>query len=66
MKREDIDLSGAFNDGFEPPWFWRIIWDRLIEKIRNYIDLPAGDRHWVRAVDLGIARKTKAREPMSE
>jgi hypothetical protein len=51
MKREDIDLSGAFNDGFEPPSFWRIIWDWLREKIKNCIGLPADDRHRVRTVD---------------
>ena len=56
MKREDIDLSGAFNDGFEPPSFWRIIWDWLREKIKNCVGLPAGDRHRVRTADLSQIR----------
>jgi hypothetical protein len=61
MKREDIDLSGAFSDGFESPSFWRIIWDWLREKIKNCVGLPAGDRHRVRTVDLGNALARKQR-----
>ena len=41
MKREDIDLSGAFNDGFELSPFWQIMWDWLSERIKNCIRLPA-------------------------
>jgi hypothetical protein len=39
MKRDDTDLSGAFNDGYEPPSFWKITWGRLKEKIKNCIEL---------------------------
>jgi hypothetical protein len=39
MKRDDTDLSGAFNDGYEPPSFWMIVWGRLKKKIKNRIEL---------------------------
>jgi hypothetical protein len=41
MKREDIDLSGAFNDGYKLTPLWRVIWDRLAKVAQNYICLPA-------------------------
>jgi hypothetical protein len=39
MKRDDVDFSGAFNDGYEVPPFWKVIWERLKEKVKNCIDL---------------------------